>query len=182
MQAMPSPRSTSEAPALRADDSMRAAEIGDAGMAGLAGMGSQLRRSTGLKHCGAVGRVPGRRCAARERAAVRRRADGEAERSHAGDGLGDAGRIPHFKWPELPVEAGAHGGVDGRGIVGDFADAVGGEVPQRREKRPKEFGGFVFGGVVGEQQAQALFDGGRIFRHVERGQRGLDGWRGIRRC
>jgi len=80
----------------------------------------------------AIGRVPS---GARGRKKFfNRSADGEAESLHAGDGIGDAGRIPHFKWAELPVEAGAHGGVDRRGVVSDFTDAIGGEVPERREK------------------------------------------------
>ena len=41
------------------------------------------------------------------------------------------------------------------------------------EKRPEKGGGFVFGGVVGEQQAQALGKRGGVFRHFERRQRGL---------
>ena len=100
-------------------------------------------------------------------------ADRQVQRLHAGDGVGDAGGIPHFEGAEFPVEAGAHGVVDGGGVVGDFADAVGGEVPERGEKRPEEGGGFVFGGVVGEEQAQALGEGGGVFRHFERGEAGL---------
>ena len=102
-------------------------------------------------------------------------ADGKAERLHAGDGVGDAGRVPHFKGAEFPIEAGAHGGVDGGSVVGDFADAIGGEVPERREKGPEKGCGFVFGGVVAEQEAQALGKRGGVFRHFERGQSGLCG-------
>ncbi len=84
-----------------------------------------------------------------------------------------ADRIPHLKGAELPIEAGAHGGVDGGRVVGGFADAVGRVVPKSRQKGPQEFGGLVFGGVVGQQEAQALFDGGSVLRHFECGQRRL---------
>ena len=43
------------------------------------------------------------------------------------------------------------------------------------EKRPEKGGGFVFCGVVREQQAQALGQSGGVLRHFKRGQRGLGG-------
>jgi hypothetical protein len=63
-----------------------------------------------------------------------------------------------------------------RCVGGDFADAVGGEVPQRGQKGPEEGCGLVFGGIVGEQKAQALGQRGGVLGHFEGGQRGL--WRG----
>ena len=172
MQAMPSPRSTSEAPGLERIDACDAAEIGDAGVAGDGGNGFQLapwRAGSRLRPSGEY----------QERLARRRAelatgvADRKAESLHAGDGLCDAGRIPHFKGAQLPVEAGAHGGVDGGGIVGDFADAIGGKVPERGEKWPEKSRGLVFGGVVRQQQAKPLRERGGVFRHFERGQRGF---------
>ena len=133
-----------------ANDPVRAAEIGHAGVARDGGNGNGSGPSTGWKHASCAGRVPA--CARGGEQSLRRERRREAERLHAGDGLGHAGRIPHFKGAQLPVEAGAHGGVDGGRVVGNFADAVGGEVPERSEKRPQKCRGFVFGGVVGEQQ------------------------------
>ena len=101
------------------------------------------------------------------------RAYRKPKRLHAVDGGGDASSIPHFKGPHLPVEAGAHGAVDGSRVAGDFSDAVRGIVPQRGEKRPEEGRGLVLCGVVFQQQAQPLGDRGGIFSHFQSGQGGL---------
>ena len=154
-----------------ADDFVGAAEVGDAGVAGDGGNGLKLAGGR-LEACVAVGRVPASAWPAASRASTRG-LTGRPSAFMRATVRFDAGRIPHFKGAHLPVEAGAHGAVDGGSVVGDFADAVGGEVPERGEEGPEEGGGFVFCGVVGEQHAQALGERGGVFGHVERGRAGL---------
>jgi len=57
-----------------------------------------------------------RRCAGSEQG-LDARAYRKPKRLHAVDGGGDASSIPHFKGPHLPVEAGAHGAVDGSRVA-----------------------------------------------------------------
>ena len=156
-----------------ADDACERRKSATRAWPGCWGIGSQAPVS-GLKHCGPSGEyqetfgAPGWRAADRRRVLTGRlRVFMRATVSR------NAGRIPHLEGAELPVEAGAHGGVDGGRVVGGFADAVGGEVPERREKRPEKARGLVFGGIVGEQHAQALCEGGGVFGHFERGKSGL---------
>ena len=55
-------------------------------------------------------------------------------------------------------------------------------VPQRGEKGPEEGRGLVLGGIVGEQQAQAFRQRGGVLGHFEGGQSRLDRRGGTRRC
>src|SRR5215472_16698748 len=57
---------------------------------------------------------------------------------HARDGGFDAGRVPQFEWPHLPVEAQLHRPIDLHGGVGDFRNAVGSVSPQLAECTPQE--------------------------------------------
>ena len=136
-----------------ADDLVGAAEIGDAGVAGLLRDGLPGVRG-GVVALRAVGRVPGWVAGIEERGDGE--ADGERRGLHARYGVFQAGGVPHFERSQLPVEAGAHGAVDGRSVVGGFADNPGGEVPERGEQRPEECGGLVFSGVCREKQAETL--------------------------
>ena len=94
---------------------------------GTAGIGTDWPLQAGSRH----------RDRASTSLSAKRRAepcDGSADRQAASPSCGRRfrRRRPHptFRRAEFPVEAGAHGGVDGGGVVGDFADAFGGEVPQ----------------------------------------------------
>ena len=54
------------------------------------------------------------------------------------DGGLNAGRIPQFERPQLPVEAQAHGAIDLDDGIGNFRNAVGRVVPQIGKRRPQE--------------------------------------------
>ncbi len=129
----------------------------------------------GLKHCGPSGEYQ-ETCAADDRAALRHgAADGEPQRLHAGDGLAHAGRIPHFKGAELPVEAGAHGCVDGGSVVGDFADAVGGVVPERGEKWPEKGAALSFAGSLASSRRRRSSTVAAFFAISSEGSAGFGG-------
>ena len=55
---------------------------------------------------------------------------------HARDRGFNAGRIPHFERPHLPVEAESHGAIDLDNGVGNFRNAIGRIGPQIGERRP----------------------------------------------
>ena len=155
-----------------ADDAVRPAEVGDAGVAGEC-VERLPRSSGGLEARRAVGGST-RRLAGGEEASTAR-ADGQP-RDFMRPTVRATPAASHIsKGPSLPVEAGAHGGVDGGGVVCDFANAVGGVVPEDGEKRPEEGGGLVFCGIVGEQAGAGARQRGGILRHLERGQSGFGG-------
>ena len=91
------------------DHSVGAAEIGDPRVPGNGGNGFQLACFR-LEALAAILGIPAR-LAGRQQS-IKPRAYRQAERLHPGDGRGHPGSIHHFKWPQLPVEAGAHGAVD----------------------------------------------------------------------
>ena len=84
---------------------------------------------------------------------------------HPVRGCAHAGRIPQLERPHLPVEAGAHGAIDIRGIVSHLRQAVRGVVPERGQQAPVEARRLVFRGIGGKQPGHALRQPFHLFRH-----------------
>ena len=163
MQPMPSPRSTSEAPELPRTTPCGAAEIRDPRVAGNLRQRFHApceRLKTFSPGVGIRG-IPG--VPARGEQSLRVGADGNRKALHARNRFAHSDRIPHLERAHLPVEAGARGAIDGGSIVGGFADAIRGEVPQRGEERPQKPGGLVFCRVIGQQQIQPFLQRGAHF-------------------